>query len=89
MAGLSRAGRRLAQPGAAEADRPVDGFSLPDQQACGEILGVTFPTAQKRIAKLEAVGILREITGRARNQVFLAADVLALLQAPVAAAEPA
>jgi Fic family protein len=54
-----------------------------------EVLGMSFPTAQRHIGKLESAGILREITGRSRNQVFLAAEVMALLEVPVAPAEPA
>jgi len=43
-------------------------------------LSVTFPTAQNSIEKLVEVGILREITGQARNRVYCADGVLRLLE---------
>jgi Fic family protein len=49
-----------------------------------EVLGVTFATAISNIRKLGKAGILREMTGRQRNQVFVADEILALLDAPSA-----
>ena len=43
-------------------------------------LGVPYRTAQRYIEKLESYGILREITGRARNKIYQAEDVLEQLE---------
>lgn len=44
-----------------------------------EILGVTFRAASLNVGKLVDAGILREITGRERNRVFVAQEILGLL----------
>ncbi|MCI0457030.1 MAG: Fic family protein [Gemmataceae bacterium] len=54
-----------------------------------EVLGVTFATAMSNIRKLQEAGILREMTGKQRNQVFVADEILKLLDAPTADAAPA
>jgi Fic family protein len=46
-----------------------------------QVLGVTFPTAQASVKKLEDLGIVREITGQKRNRIYQAREVLALLDA--------
>jgi Fic family protein len=51
-------------------------------------LGCSFNAAQRAIAKLEQAGIVRETTGRARNRVYLASEILALLDAPESRPEP-
>jgi ribosomal protein S25 len=38
-------------------------------------LGVTFPVARRYIEKLAQAGILREITGHARNRIFRAEEI--------------
>jgi Fic family protein len=48
-----------------------------------EALGVTAPTAQNYINQLEEAGILREITGQARNRVYRADEVLAAIEEPL------
>jgi Fic family protein len=44
-----------------------------------EVLGVTFRAASLNVQKLVDAGILKEITGRARNRVFVAHEILGLL----------
>ena len=46
-----------------------------------ELLNVTHPTARATIRSLEEAGILREITGRARDMVFRADEIFELLRA--------
>lgn len=43
------------------------------------LLGVSFPTASEAVAQLAEVGILTERTGYARNRVFVAREVLAIM----------
>lgn len=43
------------------------------------LLGVSFPTASEAVAQLVEVGILTERTGYARNRVFVAREVLAIM----------
>ena len=45
-----------------------------------ELLGVTFPTAQKAIRVLEDEGILVEITGGKRNKTYAAEEILKILK---------
>jgi Fic family protein len=49
----------------------------------GEALDVTAPTAQGYVDRLGEAGILREITGQARNRVYRADDVLEAIEGPV------
>jgi Fic family protein len=46
----------------------------------GETLGVTAPTAQGYVDRLEEVGVLREITGQARNRIYRADEVLEAIE---------
>ena len=48
-----------------------------------DTLGVRTPTAQGYINRLEDAGILREITGQARNRVYQADKVLEAIEAPL------
>jgi Fic family protein len=43
-------------------------------------LGIPFLTAERCIARLAEIGILREITGKTRNRVFQADEILAVIQ---------
>jgi Fic family protein len=43
-------------------------------------LGITFPTAQRAIDGLVQAGILEEISGRQRNRVYMAGELLRLLE---------
>ena len=47
-----------------------------------ELLGVTFPTAQNVIDRLVGLGLLREVTGRQRNRVYLAERIVRMLDEP-------
>ena len=44
-----------------------------------KLLRVSFPTAQQNIKKLEKAGILRETTQRQRNRIYVAQEILNLL----------
>jgi Fic family protein len=46
-------------------------------------LGVPFMTAQRYVDKFEALGILREITGGARNRVYQADEILRAIEGPI------
>lgn len=46
-------------------------------------LGVSIPTAQSYINRLEESGILREVTGQTRNRVYQADAVLAAIDEPI------
>jgi CelD/BcsL family acetyltransferase involved in cellulose biosynthesis len=48
-----------------------------------EALGVTNRSAQKIIDRLEQNGILFEITGRARNRVYLAQRIIDIIDSPL------
>ena len=45
-----------------------------------ERLGVNYATATRYINRLEDAGILREITGQARNRIYRAGEVLAAIE---------
>jgi Fic family protein len=49
--------------------------------ATARILGLSVPTVNAAVARLEEAGILREVTGRKRGRVFVYHAYLALLQA--------
>ena len=44
-----------------------------------ELSGVTFPTATAALERLQALGIVEEITGKARGRVFVYRRYLSLL----------
>ena len=46
-------------------------------------LGLDFTTAQRYVEQLVALGILREITGHARNRVYRADEVLQAIEEPL------
>jgi Fic family protein len=46
-------------------------------------LGVSFTTAQRYVDQLEEPGLLREITGQARNRVYRAGEVLQVIEEPL------
>jgi len=43
-------------------------------------LGVSYPTALKAVNRLEGIGILQEITGRARKRVYVAGAIVDILK---------
>jgi Fic family protein len=47
-------------------------------------LGLSFPAAQNNVDKLVEAGILREMTGKAKNRVYVADEILRLLDEPLA-----
>jgi Fic family protein len=61
-------------------DRPVLSVN-----SLAKELGVGYATANRYIAKLEDAGVIRELTGQARNRVYRADDVLAAFDEPLMA----
>ena len=49
----------------------------------GESLGIAYNTAYQYVRQLEEGGLLREITGQARNRVYQADEVLEAIEAPL------
>jgi Fic family protein len=49
--------------------------------AAGQVLGVTFRSAQLNVRKLIAAGILHELPGRSYGKIFVAREVLDVLEA--------
>ena len=43
-----------------------------------DVLGVSFASAQKNVMRLVKLGILREVTGRKRDRIFIAPEILQL-----------
>lgn len=54
-------------------------FTIPQ---ISSVLEVNYPTAQRYVKKLEAAGVVREITGGSRNRVYRADDILATIENP-------
>jgi Fic family protein len=48
-----------------------------------EVLGVTFEAARRLVGALEERGVLDEITGRRRNRVYAAREIVEVLQGPL------
>jgi Fic family protein len=48
-----------------------------------EVLGVSFEAARRLVGSLEERGVLEEITGRRRNRVYAAREILDVLQDPL------
>ena len=46
-------------------------------------LAVDFPTALRYVNQLVEAGLLREITGKARNRVYRADELLQAIETPV------
>ena len=46
-------------------------------------LGVSFRTAQLHVNKLVKAGILREVTGRARDRVYVANEIIRTIEEPL------
>jgi hypothetical protein len=43
-------------------------------------LEINYPAAQRYVERLEAIGLLREITGQARNRVYRTDEIFKILQ---------
>ena len=54
-----------------------------DIRDLAQVLGVTFEAARRLVNSLEEEGVLEEITGRRRNRVYAAPEVMRLLQGPL------
>lgn len=52
-----------------------------------DALGVSFPSANRYIAQLEEAGIVREITGQARNRLYRADEIIRAIEGPLDADE--
>ena len=52
-------------------------------------LDVNFSTAQRYVNQLEEAGLLREITGQARNRIYRADEVLAAIEEPLSIGDEA
>lgn len=75
---------RLAQK--ATATRLLDALFVNPYMTTRRARGVlrcTTPTALKAIGDIEAQGILKEATGARRNRVYIAREILSVLQAPL------
>jgi Fic family protein len=48
-----------------------------------EVLGVSFEAARRLVGSLEERGVLEEITGRRRNRMYAAREILQVLQGPL------
>ena len=58
-------------------DRPYLTFS-----SAKALLNVTFRSAQLNVLKLVAAGILREVPGRKYGRIFIAREIVDILEAP-------
>jgi len=74
----ARAASRLLQAVDILFTRPV--FTV---RQLGDGLGVNFSTAQRYINQLVEAGIVHEITGQARNRVYVAGEILRKIDEPV------
>jgi Fic family protein len=54
-----------------------------DIRDLAQVLGVTFEAARRLVNSLEEEDVLEEITGRRRNRVYAAPEVMRLLQGPL------
>jgi len=52
-----------------------------------QTIGVSFPSANRYIQQLEEAGVLREITGRSRNRLYQAGEILRAIEGPLEAGE--
>ena len=73
--GAERATERLMQAVNVLIERPI--LSIRQLEAA---MGVPYRSAQRYIEKLELLGIIREVTGRARNRLYQADEVLSALE---------
>jgi len=73
-----RAAERLMQAIEVLLERPI--LAIRQLEAA---MDVPYRSAQRYIDKLEQLGILREVTGRARNRIYQADGILSALEGPV------
>jgi hypothetical protein len=48
-----------------------------------EVLGISFEAARRLVGSFEKRGVLQEITGRRRNRVYAASEIVEVLQNPL------
>jgi Fic family protein len=60
-------------------------FTIPQ---ISDILDVNYPSAQRYVNQLETAGIVREMTGQARNRVYRADEILTAIETPVVIETP-
>ena len=77
---LWRAAGRLLQVVDLLFSRPILGIPQ-----VAEALGVSHQSASRYVETLEAEGVLREITGRARNRVYRADELLQAIEGAIEA----
>ena len=53
-----------------------------DVQSAADLLGSTYKTANAAIAKLETIGLVKEITGRKRDRIYRYQPYLDILTPP-------
>jgi Fic family protein len=53
-----------------------------------QALGVRYQVANRYLKQLEAAGIVRETTGRRRDRVYVAEEIIRMIEEPLPAAEP-
>ncbi len=78
--------RTRAASATARSFRAVDAlFAHPvtTVNALAESLGVSYDTAQRQLRQLERAGLVREVTGKARNRVFVAHEILRAIEEPL------
>jgi Fic family protein len=73
-----RAAERLMQATEVLFERPI--LSIRQLEAA---MGVPYRSAQRYIEKLEELGVVREVTGRARNRLYQAEEILSTLEGPI------
>ena len=64
-------------------EKPIISVRLAEQ-----LLGSSFVTADKVVAKIEKLGILKEITGRKRDRLYRFEPYLALFEGTTVASDP-
>jgi Fic family protein len=73
-----RAVDRLVQSVDVLFERPI--LSIRQMEAA---MDIPYRSAQRYVEKLEQMGILREVTGRARNRIYQADKILSVLEEPI------
>jgi Fic family protein len=75
---IERAARRLIETLSVLFERPI--ITIRQVEAA---LGVPYRSASRYVEKLVQLGVLREITGQARNRIFLAKEVMLAIEGSV------
>jgi Fic family protein len=59
------------------------GRPVTDIRELGDALSISFEAARRLVNRLEGEGVLEEITGRRRNRVYAALEIVRVLQGPI------